>query len=42
MIIELKKIFSTAIGVILAAIIYKFIRKDVIVIETNFSEKCKK
>lgn len=42
MIIDMKRIFSTVIGVILAVIIYKFIKKDVIVIETNISEKCKK
>lgn len=42
MIIDLNKLFNVIGGVILAIIMYKIIRKDVLVIETNISEKCKK
>lgn len=42
MFINMKLIFSIITGVILAIMTFKIIKKDVIVIETNINEKCKK
>lgn len=42
MIIDIKQILSILSAIILALFLFKFINKDVIVIETNIDEKCKK
>lgn len=42
MIIDIKQIISIFSGIFLAFIVFKFINKDLLVIETNIDEKCKK
>lgn len=42
MIINISKIFHIISGISIAMILYQIVKKDVIVIETNIDEKCKK